>query len=198
MTSSSLFLECDSTLSLGFVEKTPGWLLASRFFPSKVGGKPAWLDLKNLPTSEETSCQKCGNPLVFLLQVYAYLDIDPNCYHRVIFVFMCNDSSCHQTQDSSPFKVFRSQLRRKNEYYPYEDPVERPDWNTELNVGKFGKLKICWVCGCSGTIKCPGCGKVSYCSKNHQTWDWKARHKVECKVSNFEYFYQEDEKKHST
>ena len=128
MASSSLSLECDSTLSLGFVEKTPGWLLASRFFPSKVGGKPAWLDLKNLPTSEETSCQKCGNPLVFLLQVYANLDNDPKCFHRVIFVFMCSDSNCHQTQDSSPFKVFRSQLSRKNEYYPYESPVERPEY----------------------------------------------------------------------
>ena len=150
MASSSLFLECDSTLDLGFVEDTPGWLLASRFFRSKVGGKPAWLDLKNLPTSEETSCQKCGNPLVFLLQLYANLDIDPKCFHRVIFVFMCSDSNCHQTQDSSPFKVFRSQLSRKNEYYPYESPVESPDWKTELNVGKFEKLKVCRVCGCPG------------------------------------------------
>ena len=183
-----------STLALGFVEKTPGWLMASRFFPCKVGGKPAWLDLKDLPTSGETSCQKCGNPLVFLLQVYADLDIDPHCYHRVVFVFMCNDSSCHQTQDSSPFKVFRSQLSRKNEYYPYKRPVKRPDWKTELNVGKFGKLKICRVCGCPGTMKCSGCGKVSYCSKNHQTMDWKARHKKECNESNFKYSYQEDER----
>jgi hypothetical protein len=45
-----------------------------------------------------------------------------------------------------------------------------------------------------GTKKCSGCGKVSYCSKNHQTMDWKARHKDECKDSNFEYSYQEDEK----
>lgn len=194
MASSSLFLECDSTLNLGFVEKTPGWLLASRFFPCKVGGKPAWLDLKDLPTSEETSCQKCGNPLIFLLQIYANLNYDPKCFHRSIFVFMCSDSSCHQTQDSSPFKVFRSQLSRENEYYPYENPVESPDWKPELNVSKFGKLKICRVCGCPGTKKCSGCGKVSYCSKNHQTMDWKARHKDECKDSNFEYSYQEDEK----
>ena len=44
-----------------------------------------------------------------------------------------------------------------------------------------------------GTKKCSGCGKVSYCSKNHQTMDWKACHKDECKDSDFEYSYQEDE-----
>ena len=194
MASSSLFHEFDGLLSLGFVEKTPGWLLASRFFSSKVGGKPAWLDLKNLPTSGETSCQKCGNPLAFLLQVYAYLDIDPNCFHRVIFVFMCKDYNCHQTEDSTPFKVFRSQLSQKNEFYPYKGPVESPGWKTELNVGKYGKLKVCRVCGCPGTIKCSGCSKVSYCSKNHLTMDRKARHKKECNKSNFKYSYQEDEK----
>ena len=45
-----------------------------------------------------------------------------------------------------------------------------------------------------GTKKCSGCGKVSYCSKNHQLMDWKARHKKECKDPDFEYSYQEDEK----
>ena len=45
-----------------------------------------------------------------------------------------------------------------------------------------------------GTKKCSGCGKVSYCSKNHQLMDWKARHKKECKDPEFEYSYKEDEK----
>merc|ERR1712012_456771 len=195
MASSSVFLECDSNLDLGFVEDTPSWLLASRFFRSKVGGKPSWLDLRDLPNSEEISCKKCGNPMIFLLQIYAPLDQDPKCFHRVIFVFMCSDSTCHQ-EDSIPFKVFRCQLGRKNEYFPYDSPVETPDWKTELNASKY--LQICRACGCPGTKKCSGCGKVSYCCRNHQTLDWKARHKFECKDPNFKFSYREMMKLYQT
>ena len=190
MASSSVFHECESTLDLGFVEDTPAWLLASRFFRSKVGGRPAWLDLKNLPSTEELSCNKCGNPMILLLQIYAPLNENAKCFHRVIFVFMCGDSACHM-DDLTPFKVFRSQLCRKNEFYPYESPVETSDWKVELNVTKF--VQICRACGCLGSKKCSGCGKVSYCSRNCQMIDWKARHKKECKNSDFVYSYREDE-----
>jgi len=146
--------------------------------------------LKNLPSTEETSCKKCGNPLILLLQVYAPLEQDPKCFHRVIFVFMCRESTCHQ-EDLLPFKVFRCQLSRRNEFFPYESPVETPDWKPELNAAKF--VQICRVCGSLGSKKCSGCGKVSYCSRKCQTLDWKIRHKIECKNTNFEYIYREDE-----
>jgi pre-rRNA-processing protein TSR4 len=41
----------------GFLDKTDKWRLESRFFPSKVGGKPAWLDLLNLPPTEQLLCK---------------------------------------------------------------------------------------------------------------------------------------------
>lgn len=43
--------------AIGFLDKTDKWRLESRFFPSKVGGKPAWLDLKNLPPTEQLLCK---------------------------------------------------------------------------------------------------------------------------------------------
>lgn len=56
-------------VDIGFLEEKENWLLHPRFFPSKVGGKPAWLDLKNLPSPKDLTCKKCNDPLIFLCQV---------------------------------------------------------------------------------------------------------------------------------
>lgn len=55
---------------LGFVEppRRRADLLRHRF-PSKVGGRPAWLDPLHLPTQEQLTCRVSGKPLDFLLQV---------------------------------------------------------------------------------------------------------------------------------
>ena len=42
----------EKIVDLGFIGDFQSWELTSRQFPSKVGGKPAWLELKNLPSSE--------------------------------------------------------------------------------------------------------------------------------------------------
>lgn len=41
-------------------------------------------------------------------------------------------------------------------------------------------LKLCRLCGCLGQKACSRCHSVTYCSKEHQTIDWKHRHKKEC------------------
>lgn len=38
-------------------------------FPSKIGGRPAWLDPLHLPTKEQLTCSTSGSTLQFLLQV---------------------------------------------------------------------------------------------------------------------------------
>lgn len=54
---------------LGFVEPAkPSELLRHRF-PSKVGGRPAWLDPINLPSQDQLRCKASGKPFNFLLQV---------------------------------------------------------------------------------------------------------------------------------
>lgn len=56
-------------VDIGFLEEKSSWRFHPRFFPSKVGGKPAWLDLKHQPNPNDLSCKRCKDPLVFLCQV---------------------------------------------------------------------------------------------------------------------------------
>ena len=55
---------------LGFVDPpaSPSDLLRHRF-PSKVGGRPAWLDPLRLPTADQITCPATGRVLQFLIQV---------------------------------------------------------------------------------------------------------------------------------
>lgn len=102
-------------VELGFVESPEDLKqLTSPFFPSKVGGKPAWLDEENLPTPTQLLCDNCAKPLVFLLQVYAPINEDglDKESHRTVFVFMCRDPKCHGSGDKGTkcFKVLCCQL----------------------------------------------------------------------------------------
>lgn len=59
----------NKSVDIGFLEEKDNWLLHPKFFPSKVGGKPAWLDLKHIPAPSVLTCKVCSDPLVFLCQV---------------------------------------------------------------------------------------------------------------------------------
>lgn len=39
---------------------------------------------------------------------------------------------------------------------------------------------LCRVCGCSGPKRCSRCHKAHYCSKEHQSLDWRLGHKQAC------------------
>lgn len=54
---------------LGFLEEAKQWRLLLPQFPSKVGGRPAWLSQRNLPSPPELECEICRLPMAFLLQV---------------------------------------------------------------------------------------------------------------------------------
>lgn len=79
---------------LGFVETplSPESLLRHRF-PSKLGGRPAWLDPLRLPSPAQLAGPDEGSPLSFLLQVYAPVDSDAAAFHRTVFVFIHTDVS---------------------------------------------------------------------------------------------------------
>ncbi|KAK8734459.1 hypothetical protein OTU49_005818, partial [Cherax quadricarinatus] len=169
----------DVVVELGFIQNTPAWKLRSKFFPSKVGGYPAWLALKNLPTNEELSCHICSKPLVFLCQIYAPFHDRDYCFHRMVFVFVCRDPDCYRENDASNIRVFRCQLARENEFYPNE-PAKDTDLGSESpGAGDFNNL--CRICGALGPKTCGGCKVARYCSKDHQALDWKSGHKAECK-----------------
>ncbi|XP_011563697.3 programmed cell death protein 2 [Plutella xylostella] len=166
----------DKKVDIGVLEERSSFLLHPRFFPSKVGGKPAWLDLKNLPSPSETTCSRCEDPLIFLCQVYAPYEESDESFHRSIFIFVCKNGSCCQSNNAENFVVIRNQLPRKNEYYLFE-PYEE-DENEEFSMEKWSKL--CEVCGTKAPSHCSKCKKIYYCSRKHQILDWKKGHKEKC------------------
>lgn len=109
-----------TSITFGFVESEEPFRLVSHLFPDKVGGRPAWLALKNLP--QNIQCPQCQQPMVFLLQLYSPLDEREDCFHRTLFVFMCRNGICFQPSNrdkSTPFRVYRSQLPKENPFYRY-------------------------------------------------------------------------------
>ncbi|CAJ1048884.1 programmed cell death protein 2 [Xyrichtys novacula] len=174
---------CSSEVVLGFLEEAEPWRLLSPQFPSKVGGKPAWLSQGGLPSLPRLECEICRLPMAFLLQVYAPISEHDRCFHRTLFLFCCKTQECYTCNDSRCMKVFRSQLPRRNEFYPYDPPSEdEPPCNHEEDQSMLSPsgVKLCWVCGCPGSKACSRCHTVTYCGKNHQTLHWKHSHKKEC------------------
>uniref|UniRef100_A0A4W6FYX2 Programmed cell death 2 n=1 Tax=Lates calcarifer TaxID=8187 RepID=A0A4W6FYX2_LATCA len=79
----------ERSVVLGFLEEAEPWRLRSPQFPSKVGGKPAWLSQRGLPSLPELECETCRLPMVFLLQVYAPVSGQDRTFHRTLFLFCC-------------------------------------------------------------------------------------------------------------
>ncbi|KAK4887017.1 hypothetical protein RN001_003288 [Aquatica leii] len=162
-------------VDIGFVEECESWKLESRLFPSKIGGKPAWLELEHLPSLQDLQCGMCNQQMIFLCQVYAPYEDDENNFHRTLFIFICRNSICSQRNTSSNLKVFRSCLPRRNKFYSNEPPLEQPDLNFSLSKW----VKLCNLCGCIAEKHCGKC-KAGYCCREHQVTDWKETHKEIC------------------
>lgn len=94
----------ETGVALGFVEEADTWQLRSPQFPSKVGGRPAWLSLSDFPSLSDMTCAKCKLPTAFLLQVYAPIVSQDWSFHRTIFVFCCKTPTCHTRNDHQCFK----------------------------------------------------------------------------------------------
>ncbi|KAF5286043.1 hypothetical protein FQR65_LT12978 [Abscondita terminalis] len=148
-----------SVVDLGFAEEGESWKLESRLFPSKIGGKPAWLELENLPSVQDLQCDNCHQQMIFLCQIYAPYEEDENNFHRTLFIFICRNPKCSQRNVNNNMKVFRSSLPRINKFYSAQPSLEEPDIN--FSVSK---------CKC----------KITYCCRQHQVADWKNGHKEMC------------------
>lgn len=132
----------EETELVGYLEEPPSAeerkLLTRRMFPSKVGGKPAWLIPQSLP---EVACRKCSRPLRFLLQVYASRGSDhAGAFHRVLKLFIC--TSCQPNE----VRAFRSQLPRENAFYGSEPPDPEQIAASAHNDTELEEI-ICWDCG---------------------------------------------------
>ncbi|XP_075232886.1 zinc finger protein RP-8 [Lycorma delicatula] len=173
--------ELKSNVELGFLETSPKWKLQSRFFPSKVGSKPAWLSLSDdIPCSKDLVCSTCNRTLVLLCQLYAPVTEKETCFHRTVYIFVCKTDNCIKSNLNNGFKVVRNQLSRHNKYYPFDPPIEEENWKSDLCAETFG-IKLCYVCGIRSSNHCGSCKNVYYCCKEHQVFDWKSGHKQICK-----------------
>jgi pre-rRNA-processing protein TSR4 len=103
-------LEEDLAHYVGVVEDISPPFNTRFMFPSKVGGKPAWLVPRSLPG---VRCDNCDNPMTFLLQVYAPDQERADAFHRSLMVFTCLRCRCF-------LKCLRSQLPLANDFYDAE------------------------------------------------------------------------------
>lgn len=162
----------EEDVDLGFVKfGTPSWKLVSKYFPSKVGGQPAWLSLNNLPDRASLMCSTCKTPLTFLLQIYASIPEISSAYRRSIFLFFCISGKC---LSGNSFVVLRSQLPQKNPFYASEDPT----FERKSSAEPSAKQLLCDVCGCLACIKCSTCSERDYCCEEHRILD--RAHKPTC------------------
>ncbi|KAI3994150.1 hypothetical protein MKX01_012407 [Papaver californicum] len=184
--------EDEEPVTLGFLEKPKNLnSLLPQFFPSKAGGTPAWLDPVDLPSERSRTCGICGDPLQFLLQVYAPISGKESTFHRTLFVFMCSSMTCllqdqHQQWKRQPekqcrsVKVLRCQLPRSNAYYSSEPP-KLAKISRSPGVG----AALCNWCGTwKGDKICSSCRSARYCSEKHQAVHWRSGHKQACKHIN--------------
>ena len=184
-----------SVVELGFLEgvEDAEEATSSLCLPSKVGGKPSWLDLKRVPSSETLSCVSCKKPMICLLQFHAplhpHLQADAEDQetrsqtdkkdqlmhsqtkadtedHRTLFIFMCRDPNCHSSGNSVSFMALRWQ--------DCKDSSEPENNSCDLIS------PLCIVCGGRGSKWCGSCHLVNYCSREHQIHDWKSGHKRMC------------------
>ncbi|KAH8261514.1 hypothetical protein KR044_010546 [Drosophila immigrans] len=164
-------------VDLGFAEESANaaWL-SNRYFPSKLGGQPAWLELEALPTTTQLQCKKCQAQKAFLCQLYAAYEDEFN-FHRSIYVFVCRNADCQEANKADNFTVLRSQLPLKNKFFSEEEPSEDGDPLPAIPSPK----KLCAACGCFAPHACSRCKSVNYCSAGHQRAHWK-QHKPNCEA----------------
>jgi len=173
------------SVDLGFAEKCDKKIyLSSLFYPSKIGGRPAWLRWDSLPKPEDLQCGNCGKQLVLLCQIYVPMDLPVGLsgvmqpFHRTLYLFCCRDGPC--SKFSTSVKAFRAERQHLPSDPNYDDSDLNEVELTELCYEMEKPHNLCNLCGCRGDKKCSSCHGVRYCSKQHQAVDWKHRHKKEC------------------
>lgn len=77
---------------------------------------------------------KLFNTFSIGFQVYAPYEESDESFHRSIFIFVCKNGSCCQSNNAENFVVIRNQLPRKNEYYSFE-PYEEDE--NEVSICKL-------------------------------------------------------------
>ncbi|CAL1148544.1 unnamed protein product [Cladocopium goreaui] len=138
--------------------------LTRQFFPSKVGGRPAWLIPEKLP--EELTCSRCGCRLRFLMQISASQGSwKESCFHRMLHLFVCTNCQPNEA------RVFRAQLPRDCPYYSWDEP-DREAVHLEAKDAELEAL-CCPDCGlpCEGGGSSPSGLRCGDCTRRARNGD---------------------------
>eukprot|EP01083_Nonionella_stella_P273581 928106_1 len=155
-----------SEIQLGFLDQpNDPWILSRNYFPSKVGGRPSWLNPRDLPSMGDLTCQSCSKSLRFLLQLYAPFDEFDRTFHRTVFIFCCPNQLCYKEKPSGCVRAFRSQLPHTNSFYSVDPP--KYDVKPESEV-EMAEVPTCSLCGLPGVTQCNTCHLPHYCSDAHE------------------------------
>ncbi len=127
----------------------------------KVGGRPSWLNPRDLPSTEQMKCSSCGDPMALVLQLYAPVDEEgqggdddgdgdmppgvthDGAFHRALYVFACRHGECLKKREtklegasnSCGLRVLRCQLPAKNDFYAEHAERDAKDEEGGLGVG---------------------------------------------------------------
>jgi pre-rRNA-processing protein TSR4 len=149
----------------------------------QMGGRPTWLNPKDIP-KRFVQCLNCDTPMMFICQLYAPCeDINPNAYHRSLYVFACSNSSACAHQTTGSVRVLRAQLPEDNPYFPamtatstqdrqphQQQQEAAPDHRQQEQLQylpHFWNNPLCQVCGQRGGGKCP-LQQEYFCGPHHQ------------------------------
>ncbi|KAJ1679673.1 hypothetical protein EV182_001569 [Spiromyces aspiralis] len=170
---------------LGYAERPdPGF--AGLSFPSKIGGRPIWIDPQHPLRAEDVTCRVCSKPMVLLHQLYAPEDDPPEAFHRMLYVFARIDL-LRLRRDS--MRVFRAQLPEENELYrsrpveshegsgikevddlDYDDDNDNDDIEWVRRDG-IEEAQLCVICELGSELRCPSCKVRHYCCRAHLNLD---------------------------
>ncbi|KAJ2783653.1 hypothetical protein H4R18_001563 [Coemansia javaensis] len=173
-------------VTLGYAEPVDDEF-GSEAFPSKIGGRPRWLDPTRPLAAERVLCGGCSKPMGLLMQLYAPEDAPEDAFHRMLYVFICRNGACHAGPARDCMRVVRAQLPEANAVYRAEpgaggdDDDDDDDDNIKWVPAQGVKAApTCVVCGLLGNKRCSGCRGRAYCSRGHQVADWDAGHRAQC------------------
>jgi len=169
----------EPTVELGYVEFCENRsTFAPENFPSKVGGKPVWLNAEHPLAPKDVKCPRCEQQLKFLCQIYSPReDLPESAWHRTFYVFVCGEAGCFWTPGA--LRVLRYQLPQENDFYPAELPSEFSDEEIPFYEEKIPKGH-CVVCSLKASKTCSQCHEFSYCCRDHQSKHWSRGHRNLC------------------
>ncbi|KAJ2160231.1 hypothetical protein GGF46_002440 [Coemansia sp. RSA 552] len=173
--------------TLGFAEAVDDES-ARDLFPSKIGGKPRWLDPTCPLAADRVLCDECSRPMGMLMQLSAPEDEPADAFHRMLYVFICRNGACHQAGAQRCMRVFRSQLSEDNAIYKEQElstagsgDEDNDEDGIEWVLAKgVDPAPLCAVCGLRGDKACSRCHQRRYCSRAHQLVDWDYGHNAQC------------------